>query len=102
MSKELTDALAAAAASPCTGYSCPKQADCANEKLACESFVYYVNTGRAVHPLMMFKEMKVAWRPINDLKSHHAPTRKLYNRVFKDEIEPMTDKAEAKKEPRPA
>ena len=85
MSRALTEALTAAAASPCAGYSCPKQSDCASEKLACESFVHYVNSGRAVHPLMLFKEMKVGWKPTNTLKSHYEPTRKLYNHVFKEE-----------------
>ena len=84
MSRALAEALAAADASPCAGYSCPKQSDCASEKLACESFVYYVDTGRAAHPLMMFKEMKVGWKPTNTLNSHYEPTRKLYNHVFKE------------------
>lgn len=84
MSRALIEALAAAAAPPCTGYSCPKRADCAAKKLACEAFVHYVNTGRAVHPLMSFKEMKVAWKPTNILKSTYNPTRKLYNRIFRE------------------
>lgn len=85
MSKELTEALAAASASPCTGYSCPCQRDCANKKLACESFIYYVNTGRAAHPLMLFKKHHKGWKATGMLMSKHTPTRELYDRCFKEE-----------------
>ena len=86
MSLELFEALASAAASPCAGYSCPKQHDCSTKKLACESFVYYVNSGRAAHPLMMFRTNKNGWKALHMLKQEHAPTRALYDRVFKEEV----------------
>jgi hypothetical protein len=86
MSRALTEALAAAAAPPCTGYSCPRRRDCASKLLACDSFVYYVNTGRAAHPLMMFQINKNGWKPMHMLKQEHAPTRALYDRVFKEEV----------------
>ena len=86
MSRELFEALASAAAPPCTGYSCPKQHDCSTQKLACESFVHYVNSGRAVHPLMMFRTNKNGWKALQMLKQEHAPSRALYDRVFKEEV----------------
>ena len=85
MSLELFEALASAAAPPCTGYACPKQRDCSTQKLACESFVHYVNSGRASHPLMMFRPNKNGWKALHMLKQEHAPTRALYDRVFKEE-----------------
>ena len=86
MSLELFEALASAAAPPCAGYSCPKQHDCSTKKLACESFVYYVNSGRAAHPLMMFRTNKNGWKALHMLKQEHAPSRALYDRVFKEEV----------------
>ena len=86
MSRELFEALASASAPPCTGYSCPKQRDCSTQKLACESFVHYVNSGRSVHPLMLFKKNNNGWRALNMLKQEHAPSRALYDRVFKEEV----------------
>ena len=86
MSLELFEALASAAAPPCAGYSCPKQRDCSTKKLACESFVYYVNSGRAAHPLMMFRTNKNGWKALHMLKQEHAPSRALYDRVFKEEV----------------
>jgi hypothetical protein len=85
MSRELFEALASASAPPCTGYACPKQRDCATQKLACESFLHYVNSGRAVHPLMLFKKNNNGWRALNMLKHEHNPTRALYDRIFKPE-----------------
>jgi hypothetical protein len=86
MSRALTEALAAAGAPPCTGYSCPKQRECASEKLACESFVHYVNTGGIAHPLMMFRTNKNGFKAMQMLKPAHDATRKLYDRVFKEEV----------------
>lgn len=81
----LAEAFAAAAAPPCTAYSCPRRSDCANQLLACESFVHYVTTGRSVHPLMMFRTNKNGWKPLQILKQEHSPTRALYDRIFKTE-----------------
>lgn len=78
--KELAEALAAAAAPPCTAYSCPSRRDCASKKLACESFVYFVNTGRVVHPLMVFRGNKHGWKPANYLKAEYHPTHELFHR----------------------
>ena len=88
MNKELEKALAAAAVEPCTAYSCSRRRDCAEQKLACEAFVYYVTTGRTVHPLMTFKTTERGQKPLNVLSSTQAPTRKFYERVFKpDSVE---------------
>lgn len=84
MSRELFEALASASAPPCTMYACPKQRDCSTQKLACESFIHFVNSGRSVHPLMLFKKNNK--RALNMLKHEHAPTRALYDRVFKEEV----------------
>lgn len=84
MSRELIEALAAATVEPCTAYSCSRRGDCADQKLACESFVYYVTTGRAVHPLMTFKTTEQGQKPLNVLKGTQDPTRKMYDRIFKE------------------
>ena len=87
MSRELFEALVSASAPPCTGYSCSKQRECATKKLACESFVHYVNSGRSLHPLMMYRINNSGWKALNTLKQEYTPTRALYNRVFKTEAE---------------
>ena len=84
MNKELEKALAAAAVEPCTAYSCSRRRDCAEQKLACEAFVYYVTTGRTVHPLMTFNTTENGQKPLNVLKGPHNPTRKMYERIFKE------------------
>jgi hypothetical protein len=80
------EALEAAPAAPCGAYSCPKRNDCSEQKLACESFLYYVNTGRSVHPLMIFKSHKQGWKVTNILKKTHDPSRDLFNRFNAKEV----------------
>ena len=76
----LSEAMAAASAAPCDAYACPRRSDCSEQMLACESFIYYVNTGRAVHPLMIFKAHNKGWKVTNTLKKQHDPTRGLFDR----------------------
>ena len=85
MNRELAEALASEKTEPCTAYSCPCRSKCASDHLACESFVYYVTTRRSAHPLMMFKTNKNGWKAMNMMKQTHAPTRALYDRMFKPE-----------------
>ena len=35
---------------PCDKFNCHHRERCANQLLACQSFAYYVQTGRAIHP----------------------------------------------------
>jgi len=80
--KHFVDAISSVPQPPCTAYACASKDACAQQKLACESFIYYVNTGRTVHPLMLFRKVgdKKGWKVLNMLKHAHAPTRELFNR----------------------
>jgi hypothetical protein len=46
--------------SPCELYSCKNFFRCGMDLLCCDSFIYYVRTGRAVHPMMVvpFRQTK--------------------------------------------
>ena len=46
--------------------------------------MYYVTTGRTVHPLMTFNTTENGQKPLNVLKGPHNPTRKMYERIFKE------------------
>lgn len=39
---------------PCEKYDCVNGKKCARLRLACTSFVYYVNSGRRVNPFMYY------------------------------------------------
>lgn len=69
--------------SPCEKFSCPKRAQCAEERLACTAFRYFVNTGRASDPRYVFparvtdKQQPVLMRDID-------PSRSVYDSMEVD------------------
>ncbi|MEN9491119.1 MAG: hypothetical protein RJA63_1568 [Pseudomonadota bacterium] len=48
--KDFFSAIAASDKTPCDEYHCKKQIDCAAYKLACDSWLVYVETGRELDP----------------------------------------------------
>jgi hypothetical protein len=70
--------LLGAEVTPCQKYRCPKRAKCAEERLACDAFLVYVDKGWALHPQL-------------DLKA----TRRLSNQVFGADIKPTRAKFKA-------
>jgi len=82
MNNSFVEALKSIPPTPCDTYSCSYRKKCATEKLACESFVHYVSTGRAVHPMMLFKGTADKRRAANVLDKTQSPTHELYYRLF--------------------
>lgn len=54
----LVNALLKAGPSPCDKHQCAQRARCAQDQLACPSFVHYVETGRTVPPRTYFMKEK--------------------------------------------
>ena len=68
---------------PCTRYQCPHLAQCTNQKVACQAFVYYVETGKVAPPKTFFIDGKPLMK-----NGHYAlhqeitPTAENYSAVF--------------------
>ena len=78
--KNLLEALANEGQSPCQKFSCPNFQRCADEKLACFAFGYFVETGRTVHPHIF---------PVNNGLSNVGevhPTRKWFDDIEHDRL----------------
>lgn len=82
-----TDALARSSTRvdppPCVKYHCPHHAQCTNQKVACQAFVYYVETGKVAPPETFFVDGKPLMK-----NGHYAlhqeitPTAENYFAVF--------------------
>ena len=81
--KTLLKALDQQGEAPCTKFACPKFTACAEGRLACSAFAYYVQSGNAVHP---FNEVAHRARGTGRLifRGSVEPTRELYNEVESD------------------
>jgi len=62
--------------SPCNTFSCENEKNCADNKVACESFVVFVRKGRTFPPNAIIRKRKVI-----TLDRIYA-TNEIYNSVF--------------------
>ena len=70
-------ALSVQTGTPCDKFSCVERRRCADEKLACSAFRFYVTDGISSHPFIVFSFPKKARdRPV--VGSEAKPTAEIY------------------------
>ncbi len=69
--------------SPCIKYQCPRLAQCADQKVACRAFVYYVDTGKVAPPETFFiEDAPIMKNGHYVLHQEITPTAENYSAVF--------------------
>ena len=68
---------------PCERYYCGFYNLCKRKELACESFIYYVRTGRSENPRMMYAtpKNKKGWKirqPTGEINENMFPARRHF------------------------
>ena len=81
--KDFFSHIAASEETPCRKYACAKQIDCAEYKLACDEWLVYVETGRALDPhIKLGAGAQLSTRVRNAiLLAEPMPDRLTFNRV---------------------
>jgi hypothetical protein len=53
MNPDILEAIALSTDTPCAKFSCRQRDVCAAEKLACDAWIYYIESGAVKHPMMV-------------------------------------------------
>lgn len=80
----LIEALRMAGDPPCEKYKCPKAEHCAQKAVACESFVFYVNNGRAFPPNYTYGVSTTNRMTVRGASQTVKPTKRIYKRMNSD------------------
>lgn len=80
---QLISAIKGTETTPCELHSCSESQRCAQENLACSSFVKYIHTGRAESPFIFFPQRKGKGKKPLTL-NRVRPTKALYQSAFKE------------------
>lgn len=81
--RDLLKALENEGQTPCKKFACVKFQQCADELLACTSFAYFVQTGRAVHPHNFVSPRATGKDRLENVGAVH-PTRELFDDIQHD------------------
>ncbi len=81
--KNLFEAIEDEGQPPCKKFACQKVQLCADEKLACTAFAYFVQTGRTIHP-HNFVNARANGKSRVDFVGEVHPTRALFSAIQND------------------
>lgn len=82
--KSLVVALENTGVTPCISFSCKKVAECGQQKLACSSFRYFVQTGRVVSPFLEIPE-RITKHHHPEIKEEISATKEIFDSMEVDD-----------------
>jgi len=87
VNEEMIDAIKIATSEqpspPCETYLCPRFNDCRDQKLACESFAWYVTNGDVIPPYKRAVSDRITWKIILETVPI-APSRRIFNKIHQE------------------